>query len=68
MDNCTAHKNMPDMSNIEIKIIPPNSTSRTQPLNITKIKKFQGHYRKELVIEYFVIVSLEWKFYSLSFY
>ena len=33
IDNCTAHKDVPSLENIELKYIPPNTTSILQPLD-----------------------------------
>ncbi len=47
IDNCSAHTDLPTLSNIRIKFLPPNTTSKLQPLDQGFIKNFESLYRKE---------------------
>jgi len=49
VDNCPAHPIVPDLSNVTVKHLPPNTTSRLQPLDQGIIKTFKSHYRKYLL-------------------
>ena len=46
IDNCTAHKDVPSLENIELKYLPPNTTSILQPLDQGIVKNFKTLYRK----------------------
>lgn len=52
IDNCTAHGDIPDMTNIKIKYLPPNTTSKLEPLDQGIIQCFKMHYRKEVVRQF----------------
>ncbi|XP_013164004.1 PREDICTED: tigger transposable element-derived protein 6-like isoform X2 [Papilio xuthus] len=49
IDNCTAHGEIPKLKNIKIKYLPPNTTSKLQPLDQGIIQSFKMHYGKEIV-------------------
>lgn len=49
IDNCTAHGEVPNLKNIKIKYLPPNTTSKLQPLDQGIIQSFKMQYRKEVV-------------------
>ena len=48
VDNCSAHPQL-DLSNIELKFLPPNTTSITQPMDMGVIKNLKMAYRSRLV-------------------
>lgn len=52
IDNCSAHGDIPNLSNIQIKFLPPNSTSKLQPLDQGIIRCFKSNYRKEVVQQF----------------
>lgn len=52
VDNCTAHGDIPPLTNIKIKYLPANTTSKLQPLDQGIIQSFKMHYRKEVVRRY----------------
>ncbi|CAB5376754.1 unnamed protein product [Rhizophagus irregularis] len=46
LDNCTSHKiNNLVLENVEIYFLPPNTTSKLQPMNSGIIMSFKKHYR-----------------------
>ena len=47
-DNATCHR-VVELSNVRMIALPPNTTSRTQPLDQGVIKSFKAHYRRRLV-------------------
>ncbi len=49
MDNCSAHvqgDNLPDLANIRIHYLPPNTTSKIQPCDAGIIRCLKAHYRR----------------------
>jgi hypothetical protein len=48
VDNCSAHVGASDLSfsNVKVKFLPPNTTSKLQPLDQGVIKSFRDHYRR----------------------
>jgi len=50
LDNCTAHPNTSlSLKNIKFKLLPPNTTSLTQPLDMGVIQNLKVKYRATLV-------------------
>jgi hypothetical protein len=50
LDNCSAHPpSIPSLHQIKIVILPPNTTSRIQPLDAGIIKNFKHHYRTHVL-------------------
>ncbi|XP_023318329.1 tigger transposable element-derived protein 6-like [Trichogramma pretiosum] len=49
IDNCSAHKIIPELSNIKIQFLPANTTFILQPLDQGIIKNFKSFYRKEII-------------------
>ena len=55
-DNCTAHEkidNAPQLSHIVIFFLPPNTTSKLQPLDAGIIATVKGMYRRRLLFRVF---------------
>ena len=48
LDNATCHPAL-TLSNIKLQFLPPNSTSKVQPLNQGIIKALKARYRKKLL-------------------
>lgn len=50
VDNCSAHQLAPEpLKNVRVEFLPPNTTSKLQPLDAGIIKCFKGLYRKDIV-------------------
>uniref|UniRef100_A0A8C4XHT4 HTH CENPB-type domain-containing protein n=1 Tax=Erpetoichthys calabaricus TaxID=27687 RepID=A0A8C4XHT4_ERPCA len=49
IDNCRAHNHIPVMKAVTIKFMPPNTTSKLQPLDQGIINNFTLRYRKLIV-------------------
>ena len=50
IDNCSAHgtlENLPSLSNVEVIFLPPNTTSKLQPLDAGIIASLKLRYRKK---------------------
>jgi hypothetical protein len=49
VDNCSSHSLTTTLTNISLKYLPPNATSKLQPLDQGIIRSFKAHYRKNIV-------------------
>lgn len=49
IDNCPAHSTIPKMENVKIEFLPPNTTSKLQPLDQGIIQSFKVKYRHLVV-------------------
>ncbi|GBM67806.1 Tigger transposable element-derived protein 6 [Araneus ventricosus] len=49
IDNCNTHSNFPALKNITVKFLPPNTTSKSQPLDQRIIRSFNVGYRTQIV-------------------
>ena len=49
VDNCPAHPDVPGLQAINLIFLPPNTTSRTQPMDQGVIRSLKAHYRSILV-------------------
>ncbi|GBM31695.1 Tigger transposable element-derived protein 4 [Araneus ventricosus] len=51
LDNCPAHPKEinPKLKNVTVFYLPPNTTSKLQPMDQGVIKNFKIHYRKRIV-------------------
>src|SRR5690625_3014005 len=45
VDNCSSHTVIKELSNVTVKFLPPNTTSKTQPLDQGVIHSFKARYR-----------------------
>ena len=46
VDNCTAHPVMRGLTNVKLVFLPPNTTAKTQPMDVGLIRCLKAHYRK----------------------
>ena len=53
VDNCPAHPIVDGLKTIEIISLPPNTTSKTQPMDQCVIKSLKAFYRHS-VIKYYI--------------
>lgn len=51
IDNCSSHNALPELDNVHVKFLPPNTTSKLQPLDQGIINNFKVFYRKEIVTQ-----------------
>jgi transposase-like protein len=49
IDNCPAHPNLANLSHIKLVFLPPNTTSKTQPMDQGVIQNLKVHYRKLII-------------------
>ena len=49
VDNCSAHPKVQGLTNIELRFLPPNTTSIIQPMDQGVIKNLKTLYRKEVL-------------------
>lgn len=66
IDNCSAHNEIPNMSNVKVIYLPPNMTSILQPMDQGVIKTFK-HYYRQLVVENILAGSCLFIFHYLLF-
>lgn len=52
IDNCSAHKDIPKLTNIKVLFLPCDTTSKLQPLDQGIIQNFKINYRREVVRKY----------------
>lgn len=51
IDNCSAHPRVPDLTNVHLFFLPPNTTSCTQPMDCGIIKNLKHIYKRKLAIK-----------------
>jgi hypothetical protein len=49
LDNATSHTEPLALSNVMLKFLPPNTTSKLQPLDLGIIRAFKARYRKHML-------------------
>lgn len=49
LDNATSHAKNLKLSNVELRFLPANTTSKLQPLDLGIIRAFKARYRKHLM-------------------
>ena len=49
MDNCLSHPKMNNLTNVRLKFLPPNTTSKTQSLDQGIIQSLKMQYRAQLL-------------------
>lgn len=66
IDNCSAHNNLPQLSNIRIMYLPPHCTAVLQPLDLGVIQNAKVHYRKSLLRKAIVNISCGIKEFNIT--
>ena len=51
VDNCPAHPNVDGLKATELRIFPPNTTSKTQPMDQCVIRSTKAKYRSSLIFK-----------------
>ena len=59
IDNCPAHPHIDNLKVIKLYLLPPNTTSKTQPMDQGVIRSLKAKYRKNIVRK--IIQSVEKK-------
>ncbi|WP_227549602.1 hypothetical protein, partial [Acinetobacter baumannii] len=49
IDNCPAHPEVTGLKAVELVFLPPNTTSKTQPMDQGVIRALKAYYRSNLV-------------------
>ena len=49
IDNCPAHPKIDNLQAVELIFLPPNTTSKTQPMDQGVIRSLKAHYRAKVV-------------------
>ena len=49
IDNCPAHPKLKGLKAVKLIFLPPNTTSRTQPMDQGVIRALKHHYRKQVI-------------------
>ena len=52
VDNCPAHPNIDKLQAVELIFLPPNTTSKTQPMDQGVIRSLRAHYCAHVVKKY----------------
>ena len=52
IDNCPAHPKIPGLQAVDLVFLPPNTTSKTQPMDQGIIQSLKVQYRKRVLIKY----------------
>ena len=50
VDNAPCHPTLKNLTNVELVFLPPNTTSKTQPMDQGVIQNLEVHYRKRVVL------------------
>lgn len=57
LDNCTAHNSQAKLTAVNLKYLPPNTTTKSQPLDRGVIANVKAHYKKRICER--VVLSLK---------
>ena len=52
VDNCPAHPKMKGLKNVTLFFLPPNTTSKTQPMDQGMIRNLKHYYRKFVIVRH----------------
>ena len=50
--NCPAHPKIKGLKAVKLVFLPPNTTSRTQPIDQGVIRALKHHYRKQVIVKH----------------
>ncbi|XP_046548899.1 tigger transposable element-derived protein 4-like [Haliotis rubra] len=59
VDNCPAHPDVDNLKAIRPVFLPPNTTSKTQPMDQGVINNLKVHYRKQLMTKFIKAIDKE---------
>lgn len=62
IDNCTAHPSVENLNFIELLFLPPNTSSKIQPMDQGIIRSLKSHYRKDFIRQYILALDNNEKF------
>ncbi|XP_067684471.1 tigger transposable element-derived protein 4-like [Haliotis asinina] len=51
IDNCPAHPRVPNLKNVTVAYLPPNTTSKIQPMDQGIIASLKSNYRKQMMTD-----------------
>ena len=57
VDNCPAYPNLKGLKSVELVFLPPNTTSKTQPMDQGVIQSLKCHYRKRVL--YYALIAID---------
>ena len=57
IDNCPVHPRTDNLKAVELIFLPPNTTSKTQPMDHGVIRSLKGHYRAKVVKRYIASID-----------
>ena len=57
IDNCRAHPRTDNLKAVELIFLPPNITSKTQPMDHGVIRSLKAHYRAKVVKRYIASID-----------
>ena len=62
VDNCTAHPFIEHLKSVSLIFLPPNTTSKTQPMDQGVIRSLKAKYKKMLVWKYISALETQMDF------
>jgi hypothetical protein len=57
IDNCPAHPKIPGLQAIDLLFLPPNTMSKTQPMDQGIIQNLKVHYRKRVLVKFIAAID-----------
>ena len=57
IDNCPDHSRIDNLQAVELIFLPPNTTSKTQPMDQRVIRSLKAHYRAKVVNIYIASID-----------
>lgn len=59
VDNCPAHPHVSNLKAVKLTFLPPNTTSKTQPMDMGVIRSLKARYRRSLIRKMIRAVELK---------